>query len=154
MSKPRLSRAAHARLTEELEQLRTQGRADAAGTMSGAGTGDPADQAFAVEAFAAAQRLEERIRTLEERLADSEVVDGIEVGDTVVEGCVVSVTFDGDDAAERYLVGSIDERPDDVVVLTPSSPMGRALLGARTGDVVSFAAPSGQLQVTVTAIGA
>ncbi|MEZ5236961.1 MAG: GreA/GreB family elongation factor [Acidimicrobiales bacterium] len=36
--------------------------------------------------------------------------------------------------------------------MSPGSPLGQALLGARPGDVVSYEAPGGQLRVEVVGI--
>jgi transcription elongation GreA/GreB family factor len=50
------------------------------------------------------------------------------------------------------LVGSIEEQRDDVLVVSPGSPLGAALLGSAVGDTVSFEAPGGMLAVKVVAI--
>ena len=67
-------------------------------------------------------------------------------------GTVVAIVFEGDDQPERMLVGSIEEKRDDVGVVSPGSPLGEALLGAAVGDTVSFEAPGGTLAVEVVAI--
>ena len=61
-------------------------------------------------------------------------------------GCVVSVRYEGDDddEIERYLVGSIEERRDGLDVMSPGSPLGAALIGAKVGDDVSYEAPTRQ----------
>ena len=58
----------------------------------------------------------------------------------------------GDDEPERYLIGSIEERSDDVETLTVGSPLGQALLGAKVDDVVGFEAPGGVLNVRIVKI--
>ena len=63
--------------------------------------------------------------------------------DVVVAGSVVTLTYEGDDDQERYLIGSIEERHDDLEVISPGSPLGSALLGSAVGDVVGFEAPNG-----------
>jgi len=65
----------------------------------------------------------------------------------------VTVLYDGDDEPERLLVGSIEEQRDDVLVVSPGSPLGEALCGSAPGDEVSFEAPGGTLSVEVVAIG-
>ena len=49
----------------------------------------------------------------------------------------------GDDDVERYLIGSIEEKRDDVDIMSPTSPLGAALLGRSQGDVVEYTVPSG-----------
>ena len=55
---------------------------------------------------------------------------------------------------ERYLVGHIEERSGDLDVISPTAPLGAALIGARPGDVVSFEAPTGELRVRVLEVEA
>jgi transcription elongation factor GreA len=68
-------------------------------------------------------------------------------------GVEVSLRYVGDDDVERYLIGSIEERREGVSVVSPNSPLGQALMGHGPGDVVSYDAPSGSLQVEITAVG-
>ena len=59
---------------------------------------------------------------------------------------------DADDDAERYLVGHIEERSGGLDVISPTAPLGAALIGARAGDTVSYEAPNGELQVRVLGV--
>ena len=98
--------------------------------------------------------MEARIRDLQALLLDAEIV---EAGDTdeVSPGHVIQIRYEGDDDAERYLIGSIEEKGGDVEVLTPGSPLGKALLGAKVGDWVEFDSPTGAtLKVEVVEIEA
>ena len=70
----------------------------------------------------------------------------------MILGSVVAVLYDGDDEPERFLVGVIEERQDDVVVVSPGSPMGEALLGAAEGDALEFDSPAGRQKVTVVEV--
>lgn len=152
MSHPQLSRAAHTRLSAELELLETTGRQDAVDSIADSASGDPADQAFGVEAIAMSHRLEDHIRELRAKLEGAEIVDKVAASDVVVGGCVVTVHYEGDDDTEEYLVGSIEERRDGVATLTPDSPMGRALLGAAIGNTVSYETPAGHCDVKIISI--
>src|SRR4029078_9934894 len=66
-------------------------------------------------------------------------------------GSIVTLVYDGDtdDQAERYLVGHIEERVDDLDVVSPTAPLGAALLGATAGATVAYQAPNGELRVRV-----
>ncbi len=60
-----------------------------------------------------------------------------------------------DEAAEKYLIGSIEERHDDYEVISPQSPLGRALVGATIGDIVTYETPTGAtLSVEILDVGA
>jgi transcription elongation factor GreA len=50
-------------------------------------------------------------------------------------------------------VGSIEERRDELPVISPQSPLGLALLGHGKGDTVEFQAPGGMLAVEIVEIG-
>jgi hypothetical protein len=68
-------------------------------------------------------------------------------------GCVVEVRFDDDDDTITYLVGSIEERHDDFDVLSVSSPLGQAVLGASPGQQRAYEGPRGnELKVEVVAV--
>lgn len=97
--------------------------------------------------------MEGRIAHLSRMLENAEVVEtGMHGADTVQAGCVVGITYEGDDEVEQYLIGSIEEQHDDYDVISPGSPMGGALLGASVGDTVGYEAPGGTLKVTVESI--
>ena len=96
--------------------------------------------------------MEGRIAHLSSILENAEIVDEVSGGDTVQAGSVVSICYAGDDESEKYLIGSIEERVDDVDVISPTSPLGEALVGAKIGDLVTYEAPGGTLEVKVTSI--
>jgi transcription elongation factor GreA len=74
----------------------------------------------------------------------------------VSPGSIVTLRYDGDaeDDTQRYFVGSIEERRGDMPVVSPSAPLGKALLGKRAGTTVEYEAPGGALKVTLVAVEA
>lgn len=96
--------------------------------------------------------MEGRIRHIQALLERAEIVDTEGEGDVVTAGAVVEIRYEGDDSTDRYLIGSIEERAD-LDVISPGSPLGQALLGAKPGDTVSFEAPNGNtLRVEVVGV--
>ena len=83
------------------------------------------------------------------------IVNEVEKG-KVGAGCIVTLLYDGDEAddAERFLLGHIEEQAEGLEVISPGSPLGEALIGAREGDTVSYEAPGGVLKVKVLAVDA
>ena len=73
-------------------------------------------------------------------------------GEVVAPGTIVEIRMDGDDEATSYLVGSIEERPDTLDVLSTSSPLGQALLGHGPGDTVSYDGPRRTFQVQIVSV--
>ena len=94
---------------------------------------------------------EARVRHLDALLRDAVVVDGSD-GDIVEPGAVVEVRMDDDEDTTHYLVGSIEERDDTYDVLSTSSPLGQALMGAAPGEVVEYQAPRRTFQVEVVSV--
>ena len=97
--------------------------------------------------------MEGRIRQLESILENVEIVEP-PVDGSVGFGTIVTVLYDGDDPsmAESYLIGHIEERCESAEVMSPTSPLGAALLGVKKGDMVTYAAPNGNLKVKIIGI--
>jgi transcription elongation factor GreA len=138
-----LSRAAFDRLKAEHDDLATRGRVEIARKIEAARElGDLSENGDYHAAKEEQGKMEARIRHLAALLAQAEIVEAGDA-DRVAPGSVVAIRYEGDEAVERYLVGSIEERHDDLEVVSPGSPLGSALLGAGPGDEVRFEAPSG-----------
>ncbi len=158
MSETQLSQATFERLQAELEDLTTRGRVEIARAIEAArALGDLSENGDYHAAKDSQGKMEARIRQLQQMLKDAVIVDhGAVPTDVIATGAVVTLAYEGDtdDEAERYLIGSIEERRDDLSVISPSSPLGQALVGRRAGDDVEYEAPSGTLRVRVVAVGA
>lgn len=153
MSETHLSQEAYDRLRAELEDLTTRGRVDIAQTIETARElGDLKENADYHAARDDQGRMEARIRQLQSLVDNAVIVDSSQTSDTVAAGSVVALRYEGDDDADRFLVGSIEERRDDVAVVSPQSPLGQALIGRRQGDVVEYQAPGGNLKVEIVDI--
>ena len=98
--------------------------------------------------------MESRIRQLQALLKNAEVVEAVDTSDgTVTQGVVVTLRYEGDETTQDYFVGSIEERRGDMPVVSPSAPLGQALLGKVVGDTVDYEAPGGVLRVEVVKVG-
>jgi transcription elongation factor GreA len=147
-----LSQTAFDRLKTELDDLTTRGRVEIAQKIQAARElGDLSENGDYHAAKEEQGKMEGRIRQLEALLEDAEIVENV-ASDVVATGTVVSIRYAGDDDVERFLIGSIEERHGDFDVISPSSPLGQALLGAKVGAEVSYEAPNGALRVEVVAI--
>ena len=148
-----LSQAAYDRLKEEHTNLTTAGRIDIARKIETAR--ELVDLSENGDYHAAKEeqgKMEGRIAHLASILENAEIVDEVSGGDTVRAGSIISICYAGDEDSERYLIGSIEERLEDVEVISPTSPLGEALIGARIGETVTYEAPGGTLEVEIVSI--
>ena len=165
MAKPHeLSQAAHDRLVAELEELRTHGRIEMADRIERAREhGDLKENAEYHAAKEEKAKMEGRVAQLFGILEGAVIVDS-SGAQNARSGSIVTLKYEGDDdgEAERYLIGSIEERHDDLHVVSPTSPLGEKLIGAGVGDTVIYptfepgalpsSPPTGQQTVIVLAI--
>lgn len=112
--------------------------------------GDIADRATNVEASIRLGTLDERIAALEleiDAASRVEHVDGVvALGDRVV--------LDLGDGPESFVVGSVESVAVGVEAVTPTSPLGQALLGASAGTTVTYAPRRGvTLEATIVSVG-
>ena len=148
-----LSQAAFDRLKAEFDELTTIGRDEIAKKIETARElGDLSENGDYHAAKEEQGKMEGRIAHLGQMIENAVIVEDAGGGDVVGAGSIVSIRYEGDDDVERYLVGSIEERVDDLDVISPSSPLGSALMGAAAGDTVNYEAPGGTLAVEITAI--
>jgi transcription elongation factor GreA len=154
-SPARLTPETYARLQAELEDLTTRGRVEIAQAIESArALGDLSENGDYHAAKDSQGKMESRIRQLQALLKDAEVVEVADTSDgTVTQGVVVTLRYEGDDTTQDYFVGSIEERRGDMPVVSPSAPLGQALLGKSAGNTVSYEAPGGVLQVEIVKVG-
>jgi transcription elongation factor GreA len=154
VSETHLSPETHARLVEELEDLTTRGRIEIARAIEAArALGDLSENGDYHAAKDAQGKMESRIRQLQQMLGSAVIVGASQTANGgIAAGSIVGIRYAGDEDVERFLVGSIEERRDDVVVISVGSPLGQALLGHRAGDHVSYEAPNGRLEVEIVTV--
>jgi transcription elongation factor GreA len=149
-----LSQAAFDRLKAEYDDLTTRGRIEIARKIETARElGDLSENGDYHAAKEEQGHMEGRIAHLGAMIENAEIVEVSQDSDEIVPGSVVSLRYEGDDTAERYLVGSIEERHSDLEVISLGSPLGEALLGSNAGDTVEYRTPTGaSLAVIVDAV--
>jgi transcription elongation factor GreA len=148
-----LSSEAHGRLTAEHHDLTTRGRLEIASKIEEArALGDLSENGDYHAAKEEQGKMEARIRQLEAILERAVIVEASDADGTVGHGSIVELRYEGDDATERMLFGSIEERVEGFDVVSPGSPLGQALAGRQAGDTVSYEAPGGTLAVEIVSI--
>ncbi len=146
-----LSQAAFDRLSAEYEDLTTRGRVELATTIERARElGDLSENADYHAAKDDQGRMEARIRQMKAILDQAVIIEASAAPEgVVVSGSVVSLRYAGDTDVEKYLVGSIEERREGLIVISPASPLGSVLLGRNVGNQVEYEAPGGTMKVEI-----
>lgn len=151
-----LTQEAYDKLEAELTQLKTVGRPEVSARIAAAREeGDLSENGGYHAAREEQGQMESRIRQLEDLLRRAQVGEATGASDEVAPGKLITVAFDGDeDDTDTFLLGSREVlATDDSVehaVYSPQSPLGAAVLGAKVGDEVTYAAPNGrELMVVV-----
>jgi len=149
-----LSRSAYERLQAEFQDLTTRGRIEVAQKIEAARLlGDLSENGDYHAAKDEQGHMEGRIRQLEHIIETAEIIERSDEG-VVSAGSIVTIVYEGDDdsMAERYLVGHMEEKVDNLDVMSPQSPLGEALIGSSAGDWVEYEAPTGKLRVRVVKV--
>src|SRR3954465_12258435 len=135
MTTTQLSRSAYERLQAELLDLTTRGRIEVAEKIERARElGDLSENGDYHAAKDEQGHMEGRIRQLESILEHAEIIEAPEPG-VVGPGTIVTIVYEGDsdDDAERYLVGHIEEKTDNLGDVSPTAPLGAPLTRPPTG---------------------
>jgi transcription elongation factor GreA len=147
-----LTRDGYKKLKEELEYLKTVRRVEVAQAIHDAKIdGDVMENAGYEEAKRQQAFLEGRIMTVEALLKSAVLIESNGCTDTVVLGSRVTVVEAGFDPETYSIVGSAEANPG-AGRISNESPLGKALIGHKAGDKVTFAAPSGLVEIKVISI--
>ena len=144
------------KLKEEIEYLSTVRRREIAERIRVAREfGDIAENAEYDDAKNEQAMLEARIAKLEERLAAARVIEKKEIAKDVVSvGSKVKLRdVTAKQTVEYYIVGSAEANPTQNK-LSNESPVGKAIIGRKKGEVVEVAAPRGSLKFKILEIKA
>jgi len=141
-----------AKLRAELEELKGPRRLELAKRLRSAiQMGDLSENADYHKAKEDQAFLEGRIQDLEYLLRDAVVIEKNTTSEVVGLGNHVTIQ-EGDSPAETYhLVGAKEADPTNGKI-SNESPIGMALAGHRTGDIVEVQTPGGSLRFKVLKI--
>ena len=142
------------KLEEELEYLKTEGRADIAEKIKVArGYGDLSENSEYDEAKNEQAKIEARIVEIEAMLKNVEIIEDVK-GNTksVIVGVKVKVLDEEyGDECEYRVVGSTEAYPRNGTI-SDESPVGQALLGKKIGEEVIVEAPGGEFKLKILGI--
>jgi transcription elongation factor GreA len=117
--------------------------------------GDIAENAEYDDAKNEQALLEHRIAVLEERMRAARVIEKKEISKDVVSiGSHVKLRdMDAKQTVEYHIVGSAEANPAEYK-LSNESPVGKAIIGKKKGEVVEVSAPRGSLKFKIMEIKA
>ena len=144
------------KLKEEIEYLSTTKRREVAERIKEAREfGDIAENSEYDDAKNEQAMLEHRIAQLEDRLLTARVISKKEISkDMVSVGATVRLRdLAANKTVEYHIVGSAEANPAQNK-LSNESPVGKAIMGKKKGEVVEVTAPRGSLKYKIIDIKA
>ena len=124
------------KLQAEYHHLTTVGRTEIARVIESARLlGDLSENGDYHAAKDEQGKMESRIRQIDQVIRNHEIVERDENAGVVQHASIVKIVYEGDEEedAQEFFIGSIEERPEGVLVASPTSPLGEALLGQSGG---------------------
>ena len=149
-----LTQEGYNKLEEELNYLKTEERTAIAERIKVAlGFGDLSENAEYDEAKTAQSENEMRIAELEAKLRNAKVINESKIDTKTVQiGNKVKVhDIEFDEDIDYVIVGSTEVNLAENKI-SNESPLGKALLGAKKGDIVEVNAPAGIMKYEILAI--
>lgn len=141
------------KLSEELARLRSVERPKTVQEVADAAAqGDRSENAEYIYGKKRLREIDRRMHYLTKRLESAVVVDPKEKrGDKIFFGATVELE-DEDGNNRVYQIVGEDEIDSARGQISWRSPLGRALLGKRQGDVVTVRRPAGELELEILAV--
>ena len=139
------------KLQDELENLKTEGRADIAEKIKVArGYGDLSENSEYDEAKNEQAQVAERIATLEVLISNAVIIDESEMkADIINLGSTVTVyDYDMEEEVEYSIVGTNQVDPM-LGRISDRSPIGSAMMGKGVGEEFTVDSPAGELKFKI-----
>ncbi len=155
MSKVPLTVQGAEKLRQELKRLKNEERPRIISAIAEARAhGDLKENA---EYHAAREQqgfVEGRIREIESKLANAQVIDvsKLDAGGKVVFGATVDLVDESSGESVSYQIVGEDEADIKQRLISVNSPIARALIGKEEGEVVTVRAPSGDREYEIVKV--
>ncbi|MEA2509411.1 MAG: transcription elongation factor GreA [Actinomycetota bacterium] len=147
-----LTQSAYDRLQEELVHLEGDARSKIIDDIATARAHGDLSENAEYHAAKDQQGLQEaRVRQIREMLENVEIIHAKDDG-VIKPGKLVTLRYAEDEEPETYLLGLREERGGDHDILTPDSPIGRALVGHLVGETLIAKVPAGDLRIEIVAV--
>lgn len=151
MNEYQMTRDALKELQDELEQLKTVGRSEMAEKIKVAlSFGDLSENAEYDEAKSEQGKMEARINELEHLIRNAVVVDDeVHEEGTVGRSSVVKIKNCETGAEVTYRLVGFTQSDPLAGKISDESPVGKALIGRKVGEVIDVEAPKGKVSFEI-----
>ena len=149
-----LTQEGYDKLMQELDQLKTDGRAEVAKAIAEArDKGDLSENAEYDAAKDAQAMLEMKINELEKTFANARVIDASQLDDSKVT-VLSHVTIKNKKSGKELTYQLVAHAEADLKAkkISVKSPIGEGLLGKEVGDIASIETPAGVLEFEIVKI--
>jgi transcription elongation factor GreB len=152
-SKNYITPAGAKRLKDELHELLTKKRPEITAVITwAASNGDRSENADYTYGKRRLREIDKRIRFLEKRIEAFDIVDSTRSKSNLILFGATVTLLDEEEQTKIYSIVGIDEANAGQGRISWISPLAKALLKARVGDVVSFKTPKGTRELEVVKI--
>ena len=141
-----------ANMKKELEYLKMEKRPAVIEALKEArALGDLSENAEYDAARNEQAETENRIALLEKEIEKAIVIKNVKT-DKVSVGNTVELEYVGDDDKDTYTIVGVKEADPFANKISNESPIAKAILGAKVGDIATVSSPNGEYQVKILAI--
>ena len=139
-------------LKKELDFLKLEKRPEIINALKDArALGDLSENAEYDAARSEQASTESRIKEIEKMLENVEIINSVAT-DVVALGTKVKLEYIGDDEIDEYSIVGSKEADPFTNKISNESPIAKAIIGHKVGDIVSVLSPNGEYQVKVVEI--
>ena len=140
------------KLKEELDYLKLEKRPEIINALKDArALGDLSENAEYDAARSEQASTEARIKEIEKMLENVEIINSVKT-DAVALGTKVKLEYVGDDEIDEYSIVGSKEADPFTNKISNESPIAKAIIGHKVGDIVNVVSPNGEYQVKVVEI--
>ena len=155
MSKAPITAKGAQRLRQQLKEMKTVDRPRITQAIAEARAhGDLSENAEYHAAREQQSFLEGRIAAIEHALADAQIIDvtTLNADDRVVFGATINlINLSNDEEVTYQIVGEV-EADIQLLLISVTSPIARALIGKQEGDIIQVMAPGGKMEYEIVEV--
>lgn len=139
-------------LDEYKELLRVERPRITAEVQYAASLGDRSENAEYQYGKKRLREIDRRLRYLKKRLEGTEILDPADFSGPVVRFGAWVTLEDEEGESQTYRIVGLDEIDAKIGLISYRAPLGKALIGASEGDVVSVQAPGGLRELEILSV--